>query len=252
MSNVTPATAAATPAAVDADVPEHQKNDKRMSDLMRTVNKFGEEAALGRDSLPKLAHAVVKAASDGVIDAEFKNKEGEDAATIIYKRYSAAESKKAIHEHSAGGVKANISKLRQLIQFGALTSIDAVEVMTEAMQAREAMKADDEKVLSSYPYYVEVARSQQKSPDKQLTKAQLEKLAIKPEPNAKELDVVLKQIEKLLEGVVTGENRHKVKDDNDLTEAAYNAIKERIGQLATLAQHKKMRDAAAKLGLTLA
>src|SRR6478736_21283 len=104
---------------VNVEAPAHLKNDKRFGDLIKTVTKLGEEASLGKDSLPKLAVAVVQAAADGVIDLETKNAKGEDAATQIYNRYATTESKKSIHEHT--GTKANASKLRQLIAMGVMT-----------------------------------------------------------------------------------------------------------------------------------
>lgn len=234
----------------EAETPAHLKNDKRFSDLMKQVSKFGEEASLGRDSLPKLAHAVVRAAADGVLDLETKDSKGNDAATQIYERYAASESKKAIHEHSSGGKKANIYKLRQLISMGCMTTIDAAEVMQRAYQARENMIADDNKVKSAYPFYVDVARKQLDSKTA-LSDRDLENIALKEEPKPKELETILKQAMKLLEGLVTGENRDKIQDTDELTEAAFNAVKERLDKLATLRQRMRLVEEAKKLGIKL-
>lgn len=234
-----------------AETPAHLKNDKRFSELKKQVIKFGEEASLGRDSLPKLAHAVVKAAADGVLDLESKDAKGNDIAHQLYEAYAAAESKKAVHEHSAGGKKANVSKLRKLIEMGAMTTIDAVEVMQAAFQAREDMMADDQKVKPAYPFYVEVAREQLKS-DKPMTKKELEDLVLKDAPNEKTVEGELKRALKILEGLVTGENRDKIKDDDALTEAAFHAVKERLDNMATLAMRNKLMAQAAALGLKLA
>lgn len=248
MTNVTNATVA--PAA---ETPAHLANDKRFGELMKQATKFGEEASLGRDSLPKLAHAVVKAAADGVIDTETKNAKGEDAAAQIYAKYTAAESKKAIHEHSAGGKKANISKLRQLIAMGELTKIDAVEVMQEAFQAREGMSREEGvKVKAAYPYYVDVARAQLGRPDKALTRQELEDIVQKDGPQPKELEKELQRAAKILEGLVTGENRDKLKDSDPLTEAALQALKERLDNIATMRQKEKLAKMAAALGMKLA
>ena len=235
-----------------AETPAHLANDKRFSDLMKQVGKLGEEASLGRDSLPKLAHAVVKAAADGVLDTETKDAKGNDAAAQIYEKYAVAESKKAIHEHSAGGKKANISKLRQLIAMGALATIDAVEVMQMAYQAREDMQADDNKVKSAYPFYVDVARKQLESPKTALDKRTLEGLACKEEPKPKELEAELKRALKILEGLVTGENRDKIQDTDALTEAAFHAVKERLDKIATLRLRAELLKKAAAAGITLA
>ncbi len=227
-------------------------NDKRMSDLMRQVGKLGEEASLGKDSLPKLAHAVVRAAADGVIDLETKDAKGNDAAHQLYEKYALAESKKAIHEHSAGGKKANISKLRQLISMGSLTTIDAVEVMQAAFEVRENMSKDSQKVKPAYPFYVEVAREQLKTPETPLSQKTLEDLVCKDAPAPKTLEGELKRVLAILEGLVTGENRDKIKDSDDLTEAAFHAVKERLDKMATLRQQAELIKKAAALGLKLA
>jgi endo-alpha-1,4-polygalactosaminidase (GH114 family) len=146
--------------AAGAETPAALSNDKRKADFMKQVGKFGEESALGRDALPKLAHAVVKAVADGILDINEKDDKGNDAAALVYEKYVSQETKKALHERSAAGKKANISKLRQLMQFGAMTTIDPVEQMQKAFDARENMIADDNKVKPAYPFYVDMARKQ--------------------------------------------------------------------------------------------
>lgn len=237
--------------APGAETPATQTNDKRLSDLLKQVGKLGEEASLGKDSLPKLAHAVVQAAADGVIDAETKDAKGNDAAHQIYTKYAASESKKAIHEHSSGGFKGNVSKLRQLIAMGCMKTVDAVEVMQNAFTSRENMIKDSLKVKSAYPFYVDVAREQLKS-DKPLTQRELEAIALKDEPNAKTLEGELKRALKILEGLVTGENRDKIKDSDALTEAAFQSIRERLDNMATEAKRVALMQKAAELGLKLA
>ena len=238
--------------APGAETAAELSNDKRKSDLFKQVSKLGEEASLGKDSLPKLAHAVVKAAADGIIDLDTKDSKGLDSATIIYERYASAESKKAIHEMTSGGKKANISKVRQLIAMGCMTTIDAVEVMQRAFEARKNMINDDNKVKSAYPFYVDVAREQLKS-DKPLDDRTLEGIAMKGEPAPKELEAELKSILKKLEALTTdGLGKEKVKDTNELTIAAFDAIKERVDQFATLRNRQKLMADAAALGLKLA
>lgn len=230
--------------AIVTDVaPAHGKNDKRLGDLMRQVTKLGEEASLGKDSLPKLAHAVVRAAADGVITA--------DDAQSVYEKYAAAESKKAIHEHSKGGLKANVSKLRQLIAMGELKAFDAVEVMQAAFDTRTAAVSEDVKVKAAYPFYVDVAREQLKTPDVALTKEQLEHLVEKDAPADKTLEGELTRALKVLEGLITGENKAKLKDDSELTQAAYDALKERVDTFATMRARAKLIKDAAALGINL-
>jgi hypothetical protein len=237
----------------EVEVPAHLTNDKRYGDLMRQVTSLGGEAALGRDSLPKLAHAVAKAAADGVIDLETKNAKGEDIATQIYARYAAAESKKAIHEHSKGGLKGNASKLRQIIAMGAMTTIDAVEVMDDAKRAREAMEGTEGvKVKSAYPFYVDVARAQQASPAAALSFDELKELACKEGSEPKTVEQELRRVLKTLEGLVSGENNHGIRDDDALTIAAVEAVKARLDAMALLAARNKLLAEAAALGLKLA
>lgn len=233
----------AAEANATAEITEAQRNDKRKSDLMKQVGKYGEEASLGRDSLPKLAHAVVKAAADGVIAS--------DEAEAIYKRYVEGEAKKAYIEHSPGGKKANISKLKQLIDMGCMTTIDGAEVMHEARAARDRMINAKQKVKPSYPFYVDVARAQLKA-DKILSADMLEELSLKAEPNPKTLEGELERAMKIIEGLVTGENRDKIKDDDENTEAAFHLLRDRLDKLATLRAQEALRQKAAELGMTLA
>ena len=234
------------------EAPEHGVNDKRFNDLIKQVNKLGEEASLGKDSLPKLAHAVVRAAADGVIDPTTKNKKGDDAAAEIYAKYAASESKKAIHEHSAGGTKANVSKLRQLISMGAMTTIDGAEVMQAAFEAREQALSDGLKVKAAYPYYVEVAREQLKS-DTALTSDQLKELAEKADTaSEKSLEGELKRALAILEGLLSGENKAKLKDDHELTDAAFQALRSRVEVFATLRARAQFFKDAEKLGIKIA
>lgn len=245
-------TATTNPVAPGAETPATMSNDKRRNELDKLVVKFGEESSLGKDSLPKLAHAVVKAAAEGVIDLATKNAKGEDAAHQLYTAYAKGESKKAIHEHSAGGFKGNVSKLRQLISMGCMTTIDAPAVMQEAYEAREGMKKEEGvKVKPAYVFYVDVAREQAKT-DKALTRRDLEAIAMKDGPNDLTVEGEIKKAMAVLEKLISGENRSKVKDTHADTEAAYNLLK---GRLATMVQDAKRRELlaqAAKLGLKLA
>jgi hypothetical protein len=237
--------------AAGAETSAALSNDKRFSDLMKQVTKFGEEASLGKDSLPKLAHAVVRAAADGVIDVDTKDDKGVDAAAKLYDNYVKGESKKAIHEHSSGGKKANVSKLRQLIAMGCMTTVDAVDVMQRAFQARENMISDSAKVKAAYPFYVDVAREQLKA-DKPLSDNELNDIALKDAPKEKTLEGELKRAMTILEGLVTGENRDKIQDTDALTEAAFQAVKERLDKIATLRQREALMKKAAELGMKLA
>jgi hypothetical protein len=43
-------------------------NDTRYAEFMGEIREFGRNAAMGRDSLPMVAHAFVRAIVDGVLD----------------------------------------------------------------------------------------------------------------------------------------------------------------------------------------
>jgi hypothetical protein len=132
-----------------------------------------------------------------------------------------------------------------------MTTIDAVEVMQAAFEARENMINDSQKVKSAYPFYVDVAREQLKA-DHKLSQKELEDIALKDAPSAKTLEGELKRAMGILEGLVTGENRDKIKDTDELTEAAFHAIKERLDKFATMRAKEKLLKDAAALGIKIA
>lgn len=259
--NSAPKPAAATPApAATAPAPTASgaalPNDQRLKKLVSQVGSLGAEASLGADALPKLAHAVVTAAAEGVIDLATKHKlrDGKsmgDVATFLYEKYAAQESSKAIHEHSKAGIKGNASKLRQLVSLGLMTTVDGVEVMNNAFTARDNMMKDDNKVKPAYVYYVEVAREQIKL-DKPLSMRALETLAVKEAPEDKTLQDEVERCIGILEGLVTGENKYKLKDTSGKCEAAMHTLKELIAKMIDDQRRVALLQEAAKLGLKLA
>ena len=58
-----------------------QPNDTRLEDGMKFIRELGRDAALGKDSLPKLTFQFTKMTTEGVIDLE-KKYEG-DVLTIV-------------------------------------------------------------------------------------------------------------------------------------------------------------------------
>jgi len=231
-----------------AETPAHLKNDKRYAEALKTIRKFGAESAGGRDALPKLAMYVVKLAADGVIDAETKNAKGDDSAKVLYAAYVEAESSKSIHDHS--GTRANESKLRQLIKVGCMTGIDANQLMQDAFDARERMIAEEQKVKPAYPFYVEVARDQLGKPTEQLDGDYLEGIALKDGPKEKTVEGEIKRAMKILENLISGEGKAP-KDTDELTDAAFQALRDRAYKFEQVRQIAKMHEAAAKAGITL-
>jgi hypothetical protein len=255
---------ATNPVAPGAETSAKQANDNRFSKFKKLAKSLGEDTALGKDALPKLAQAVVEQAREGVIDATTKVKgpEGKmiSQVEVIYNEYVAGEqTTKAIHERTTGGVQSQISKLKQLVTMGCLPNVDAVDVMDRAFAAREDMsgRKDAEgkavKVKSAYAYYVDVARAQIKEPDTALTKEALEKLVLKAEPKEKELESELIRILKSLDRLVNGgEDGTGLMDEDKLTYDAFKLMQERVGKVAQLKKMEELRELAAKAGVKIA
>lgn len=219
-------------------------NDTRLKEFMKDVRKYGAESAAGRDALPHLALRVVQAAADGLIDAE-------DTETV-YEAYIKADERRAAIERTPAGRKAQVSKLRQLVSLGCLTTVDGFVVITDAKEVLEkAYEKGEGKIKSAYAYFVDVARAQLKQ-DTPLSKDALKELVFKNEPNPKTLEGELEKVRKILEGLISGENRDNLKDDHEDVEAAFHLIDGRLKQLATLRETEELRRKAAALGLKLA
>lgn len=212
------------------------KNDTRLDDAMKQVKKLGEEAASGKDSLPKLAVLLTRLANDGVIDLEKKysvdngngGKRTYDDAEAIFTRYAEAENKKAIHERSNGGLKANISKARQFVELGMMTAADGPKAIERAFDIRNKMLTDGDKVKSAYAAYVDVARAQ-KALDRDITDDELREAIRKREAASPEALKVLKGVMKKLEDLIAGEKG--AKDNDSKVEDAFNAIRDRVAEI---------------------
>lgn len=214
---------------------ENLVNDNRLADGVKIIRELGRDAALGKDSLPKLAFQVTKMAQDGVIDLEKKWQDPVDAskmfddAEYLFGEYAKAEGKKAIHERTAGGLKANVSKLRQLITFGVMTTIDPSSVLERAVKVRSEMIDQGEKVKAAYASYVDVARVQIANSDDELTDEQLTAAIRKPAAKDPEVEKILRGVYKKLENLISGEKG--VKDDSELVEQAFNAVRDRLSEI---------------------
>lgn len=187
------------------------QNDTRFADLLKDVRKLGGDTAEGRDAKARLAIRVVRAASDGVItlDVETDAATGKplpDAAYQIYDEYLKADSKKAVYEHSKGGIKKEASLLRTLIRFGSLTTVDAVDVLNRAVTIHGNL--DVKERLSAYPAFVEVAKAQlaDGQTDDALTDGQLEQACRKAEGEPKGQAAFIKAAAKALEKAQSAED----------------------------------------------
>ena len=229
-----------------------QVNDTRLADLTADVREYGRLAAQGKDSLPMYAVRIVNAAADGVISTE-KDANGVDDAERLYTELVKAQSRKAVHEHTAAGLKANISKTRQLIIAASKPTCDfAGDVLPRTQTVRKEVLAKDPKakVKSAYPAYVDAARAQNDQDDA-LSDEQLAEVVMKPETTDPTLETIYEAIEKKLEGVISGENKHGLKDDNPLIVEAHGLIRQALAAMLVKTERAEFLAKAAELGLTV-
>jgi len=204
--------------------------------LVKEARKLGAEKAHGDDSLAKFFIRMVAASVEGVIDLT-KNKHGEgvDDAHYLYSEFSGSRSKKAIHERTANGLKAQVSKARTAIHLGSGTQWDAMNVIDRAVEFHKTLSETGAKMKPAYVAYVDVARTQI-SKDAELTDDEIKECLVKASKEDPTVEGILRSIQKKLEGLITGEVG--VKDSDERTENAFNLIRERLS-LATLVEKQK-------------
>ena len=187
--------------------PEEMKKE-----FFKDLKKYGADSGKGSAALPRLALRVIRAAADGLISLEkpVSGAGGKDDATLIYEAYTAEDSKQA--EHTAGGAKANASKLRQLIALGCMTAVDGVVVADRAVKLREKMEDDELKPKPLYAALVDVARKQI-DVDTMLSDDSIID-AMSKTPAEKSVEKEWAKVKKTVEGLVTGENAAGLKDNS--------------------------------------
>jgi len=230
---------------------EHDQTNMSTEDhakaFWRGVAKLGAQSGEGSSALPKLYLAAARAADDGLISAEKPTGPGaKDDATRIYEAYCEADSKKA--EHTAGGAKANASKLRQVIQAASMTTCDFVEVCQDVIDIRDALVDAEVKVKALAPSIVDAAREQLKN-DTQLTKEQIED-AIRVVPKDRTLEDELKSILKKVEDLVTGEGKHGLKDQDPRMIQVQELMADRVKAFGTKRDDDQFIKLAVERGYT--
>lgn len=181
-------------------------------DFFKDVNKFGKASGEGASALGRLGLRALRAAADGVLSTAKPSSGGKDDATLVYEAYAATDSKHA--EHTTGGAKANASKLRQIIGMGCMTTIvDPVAVGDKVVRIREEMEGADLKPKALFAALVDVAREQQGS-DTELTDDAI-KVALTKSKADKTLEKEWDAINKRIEGLITGEASHGLKDQSE-------------------------------------
>lgn len=232
-------------------------NDTRFSDLTKVVTRLGKDAAEGADALPKLAFAVVTAAYDGVIDTEKKHDSPADGAgmkvddaAVIYATYMNAEGKKSYSDYKSTGIKANASKLRQLVGLGLNTKCEGPKVLARAAEIRDRMAKSNTKVLSAYPAFVNVARAQNDL-DHEITDDEIMTAVAKPPAEDKGLVDYVTRAKKQIEKIITGENPDNVQSQDERLISAFEKLNEFLSMCERRAKLQAMIDQAAELGLNL-
>lgn len=194
-------------------------------EFFKDVNKFGRASGEGASALGRLGIRALRAAADGVLSTAKPQGGGKDDATLIYEAYAAMDSKHA--EHTAGGAKANASKLRQVIGMGCMTTLsDPVAVGDRVVRIREEMEGADLKPKALFAALVDVAREQQAS-DTELSDDAIRAACTKTKTD-KTLEKEWEAIHKRVEGLVTGEASHGLKDQSEAALKIVQLIDEHI------------------------
>jgi hypothetical protein len=221
------------------------KNDTRLEDFMSESRELGRELAQGKDALPKWALKVARAAADGVISLT-KDQDGEDDIARAYADLMKSASKKAVHEHTTGGIKANVSKARQIAIASTKPTCDFVDVLNRAVVLRQEMQANDEKVKPAYAAFVEAARTQNEQDD-DLSDDQLAEALRKKDPAEQTEEKILERVEKALGSLIEGDKG--VKSNDPRVHEAHGLIKERLAALTLAAEIAETTAKAQALGL---
>jgi hypothetical protein len=150
-------------------------------------DECGEAIAAGKDAWPKAALYATEAAACGQYTA--------DDADAVFARIVRAANLAAIHERSEGGLKANISKLRQFLHVGAKFGTDPIERAAYLYGKLHGTGAD---LKSAYPAYVDVARAQLKA-DMLLDDDDIERAMFKGEAKPSTAETKIKQALKAIE-----------------------------------------------------
>lgn len=241
----------------DGPAPEHAQIGDNMApmdqeelrkEFHKNIRAFGRASGEGSSALPRLALAVVRAAADGLISTEKPRGGGKDDATIIYETYTAEDSKKA--EHSAGGAKANASKLRQLIAMGCMTTCDPVDVADRTVRAWNEMVGAELKPKPLYAGLVDVARAQVEN-DKGLTDEAI-KEALTKTPAEKSVEKEWTAIKKKIDGLVSGENSAGLKDQSPEAIKISEMVTEHVNRFETTAADESFIEMCMARGYTRA
>jgi hypothetical protein len=223
-------------------------NDTREAEFDTFTREKGRESATGKDALPAWAIGFVRAVYDGVFPTA-KDANGEDAAMRKFKMYAASEGKKAYHDRSQGSQKAQVSKVRQLMNAAANPKYDFVDVLNRGITIRqEAIDAGIE-VKSPFPAYVDLAREQLKQDD-ELDDATIYAVVIKNEVTREvTVEGQLKKALKIVEDLIGGEKNPGVIDQSPEVLQVGELLNTRISEVVALREANEKVEKAIELGM---
>lgn len=223
LAQVSPEDVAGSPAPIghnQVSTPEEMRRD-----FFKDVNKFGKASGEGASALGRLGIRALRAAADNILSTAKPAGGGKDDATLVYEAYAAMDSKHA--EHTAGGAKANASKLRQIIGMGCMTTLsDPVAVGDRVVRIRDQMEAAELKPKALFAALVDVAREQQAS-DTELSDDAIKGCLTKTKAD-KTLEKEWEAINKKVEQLVTGEGPSGLKDQSEGALRVASAIAEHL------------------------
>lgn len=199
-----------------SDTFEGSNTSMTFDDLVKETRKLGTEKAEGDDSLAKLFLRVVRASAEGIIDLT-KNKHGDgvDDARFLFSTFANSVAKKSVHERTQNGMKANVSKLRQAVVVGSLTTCDPIDLYNRVPTLLRGLQNADEKVQPAFAAYVSVARAQinaAKNGDGDLSDDEIKSAMRKAEAEEPTLEKFLASEVKRMEKAISGENGFKCQD----------------------------------------
>lgn len=150
--------------------------------FLARVSSLGKSEGQGDNSRPGLFMIVAEAAANRVVDLT-KKPDGSDVVDEIFARYSQeVANAQGVGWKAQASAKQQTSKLRVAVKLGLLPQVRAMEVINHVTVAQREQRATNDGA-NDYPPYdglVKVARFQCQYPDKQLDKATIEGLLIKP------------------------------------------------------------------------
>lgn len=232
---------------MNAPLAHSTTSNNPIKEFLAEIRELGRDEALGKDALPKLALKVIDGIETNIINLD-KDADGKDDIDRVYTDYVEARGKKQIHEHTAGGLKSNISKLRQIAVASAMPTADFAGSIDQLIEKRNELIAEDQKVRPCYHAIVEAARTQIDQPN-DLTPDQIKELVLRPEAEEKTVEKVLRQVEKTLENLISGEKGPKCQEQTVID--AHQKIKEQLAAFGLVAKTAATLAAAAELGLVV-